>query len=259
MACHRRLSDKRALQRGGIFFRLLFLIAFVCLCFLLYFVRNPLLRLAGGFWVVDEAPQTSDAIVMLGDDNYDADRAARAAQIFKAGWAPRVIVSGRYLRPYASLAELEEHDLLDRGVPQAAIVRFAHHAEDTREETTAIGQLIASHGWKRILLVTSNYHTRRSRYLAERTFPPGTVLRVVAAQDSDYDPSDWWHTRNGVKIFAHECVGILVSVWEMRHTDIQTSESSLINAGDPVVARLYPGWTAPVYSQLPLYYSSFAP
>src|SRR5271154_390398 len=194
-------SRNRSSQAGGIFFRLLFYLFLIALLFVVYLVRNPLLRLAGGFWVVDEAPQTSDAIVMLGDDNYDADRAARAAQIFKAGWAPRVIVSGRYLRPYASIAELEEHDLLDRGVPQAAIVRFAHHAEDTREETTAIGQLIAAHGWKRILLVTSNYHTRRSRYLAERTFPPGTVLRVVAAQDSDYDPSDWWHTRNGVKIF----------------------------------------------------------
>jgi uncharacterized SAM-binding protein YcdF (DUF218 family) len=259
MACHRRPSDAQTLQRGGIFFRLLFLIAFVCLCFLLYFARNPLLRVAGGFWVVDDSPQTSDAIVMLGDDNYNGDRASRAAQVFKAGWAPTIVVSGRYLRPYASIAELEEHDLLDRGVPQAAIVRFAHHAEDTREETTAIGQLIASHGWKRILLVTSNYHTRRSRYLAERTFPPGTVLHVVAAPDSDYDPRDWWHTRNGVKIFAHECVGILVSMWEMRHTEVQTSESSLISVGHSAVAGLYPGWTAPVYSRLPLYYSSSAP
>jgi uncharacterized SAM-binding protein YcdF (DUF218 family) len=252
-----RLGRISAAQRGGIFFRLIFLIAFVCLCFLLYLVRTPILRLAGGVWVVDDPPQASDAIVMLGDDNYNADRASRAAQIFKAGYAPRIIVSGRYLRPYASIAELEEHDLIDRGVPQAAIVRFAHHADNTREETTAISQVLASHGWKRILLVTSNYHTRRSRYLAERVFPPGTVLRVVAAPDSDYDPLSWWRTRNGLKIFAHECAGILVSMWEMRHTDVQTSDSSLATIPDRVVAGLYNVAPADIYTRFSLYYSSF--
>jgi uncharacterized SAM-binding protein YcdF (DUF218 family) len=236
--CPAKSSAARGTERGGIFFRLVFLLCFVCLLFALYLVRHPLLRLAGGFWIVDETPVPADAIVILGDDNFNADRAARAAQLYKAGWAPRIVASGRYLRPYASIAELEEHDLTDRGVPQAAIVRFAHHAENTKDETAALAQLISSRGWKRILLVTSNYHTRRSRYLAEREFPAGTVLRVVAAPDSDYDPHDWWRTRGGVKIFSHECVGIVVSMWEMRHRDVQTSESSLLFAVNEVVAAL---------------------
>lgn len=219
-------------QRGGIFLRLVFLLCFLCLLFALYLVRHPLLQLAGGFWIVDEVPVPADAIVMLGDDNYNADRAARAAQLYKAGWAPHVVASGRYLRPYASIAELEDHDLTDRGVPQAAVVRFAHHAENTKDEAAALAQLISSRGWKRILLVTSNYHTRRSRYLAEREFPSGTVLRVVAAPDSDYDPREWWRTRDGLKIFTHECVGIVVSMWEMRHRDVQTSESGLFSVAD---------------------------
>ncbi len=255
-ACLNHPIGMRSLQRGGIFFRLLFLLSFLCLLFVLYLVRHPVLRLAGGFWVVDEAPQAADAIVVLGDDNYNADRAARTAQLFKAGWAPQIVVSGRFLRPYASIAELEEHDLIDRGVPQAAIIRFAHRAENTREETTAIGQLISSRGWRRILLVTSNYHTRRSQYLAERTFPAGTILHVIAAPDSDYDPHNWWQTRNGVKIFAHECVGILVSIWEMRHSDVQTASSGMIGAAQLAIAGLHRTGTLFVYKELPLYYSS---
>lgn len=217
-------------QHGGIFFRLLFLLCFVCVLFALYLVRHPFLRLMGGFWIVDDSPTHADAIVMLGDDNYSADRAARVAQLYKAGWAPHVIASGRYLRPYASIAELEEHDLEDRGVPAAAIVRLAHRAENTRDETAAIAQLISAHGWKRILLVTSNYHTRRSRYLAERQFPPGTELRVIAAPDSDYDPQSWWRTREGLKIFSHECVGMIVSMWEMRNKGNQTADLGSIYA-----------------------------
>ena len=244
-----RLSLRLSSQRGGIFFRLLFLLCCVFLLFLLYLVRHPLLRLAGHFWIVDEGPVAADAIVILGDDNYQADRAERAAELIKAGWAPRVVASGRYLRPYASIAELEQHDLLARGVPQTAIVPFAHRAENTRDEALAVGQLISSRGWKRIIVVTSNFHTRRSRYICERAFPSGTVLRLVAARDTDFDPDNWWRTRLGVKIFSHELVGLLVAMWELRHDDSRTESSSIGGpARLPLRFALTPSCTLPVYS-----------
>jgi uncharacterized SAM-binding protein YcdF (DUF218 family) len=216
-------------QRGGIFFRFLFLLFFLALLCVVYVARHPLLRLAGSFWVVDEQPESSDAIVILGDDNFHADRAARAAELFKAGWAPRVIASGRLLRRYASVAELEQHDLSDRGVPVSAVVELAHSATDTREEAMAISQLLASRRWKRVIVVTSSYHTRRSRYICERSFPAGTILRVVAARDSEYNPDDWWDTRQGLKIFFHEAVGMPVAMWELRHNSVQTSGPGLFH------------------------------
>jgi len=237
-----------ASQRGGIFFRLLFIIFFLFLVFLVYLARHPLLRMAGSFWIVDEGPVASDAIVILGDDNYNGDRATRAAELLKAGWAPRIVASGRGLRSYASIAELEEHDLTDRGVPMTAIVRFAHRAEDTRDEAGAISQLISSRGWKRIILVTSNFHTRRARYICERSFPPGTVLRIVAARDSDFDPNNWWRARMGIRIFAHEFVGMVMAMWEMRHNGVQTSDSAALEFRDSMVADRYVSDTLLVYS-----------
>ncbi|MGH9691257.1 MAG: YdcF family protein [Candidatus Acidiferrales bacterium] len=248
------LRRTRNPQRGGIFVRLLFLLFFLGLLFVLYLARYPLLRLAGGFWVVDETPQTSDAIVILGDDNFHADRASRAAELFKAGLAPRVVASGRYLRLYLSIAELEEHDLTDRGVPAAAIVLLAHHATDTREEAVAISQLISSRGWKRVILVTSNYHTRRSEYICERIFPAGTVLTVVAAKDSEYDPGKWWWTRQGIKLFFHESVGMAVAMWELRHNSVRTVRLGLFDILRRAVSILSPATTLPVYSQGCLYY-----
>jgi uncharacterized SAM-binding protein YcdF (DUF218 family) len=223
----RRPSTSTNPERGGIFFRFLVFLGFLAFLFVIYLVRHPILRAYGNLWIVNQAPEHSDAIVMLGDDNYNADRAARAAELFKAGWAPRVIASGRYLRPYASIADLEAHDLADRGVPVGAIVRFAHHATDTREECVAIGQFASQHGWRTILLVTSSYHTRRSEYICSRSLAKGMVLRIVAAPDSDYDPSNWWRSRNGTKIVFHESVGFFVAMWELRHQDVQTRESSL--------------------------------
>ena len=210
-------------QRGGIFSKLLFLIFVVVLVAILYVARQPILRFAGDFWIVDETPQVSDVIVILSDDNYGADRAARAAQLFKSGMAPRVLASGRLLRPYAGIAELMERDLKALGVPANAIVPVTHRATNTREEAIADAQAIAAHGWKKVLLVTSNYHTRRANYIFERALPAGTELRVVSAPDSEYDPNNWWRTRNGLKRFLYESAGYVVAMWEMRHSEVQTS------------------------------------
>jgi uncharacterized SAM-binding protein YcdF (DUF218 family) len=235
-------------QRGGIIFRLAFYLFLIAFLFVIYLVRHPLLRVAGGVWIVNESPQASDAIVILSDDNYNGDRAAEAANIFKAGWAPRVIASGRYLRPYAGIAELEARDLESRGVPESAIVPFSHRASDTREECIAIGQLLSSRGWRRILLVTSDYHTRRSEYICERAFPQGSVLRVIAAPDSEYDSRTWWQTRSGLKIFLHELVGFPVAIWEMRHQSVQTVSSSLFSAEFTAGDKLSFKPTAAVYT-----------
>jgi uncharacterized SAM-binding protein YcdF (DUF218 family) len=220
---------RSASQRGGIIFKLLFLICLAVFGFFLYIARHPLLRFAGGFWVVDDSPKTSDAIVMLSDDNFQADRAERAAELYKAGWAPRVIASGRLLRSYTGIAEIEEHDLEARGVPEAAIIKLSASDRNTRQECTNIGEFVASHGWKRILLVTSNYHTRRARYICSRLLPAGTTLLVSAARDSDYDPDSWWQNREGGKMFFQEFVGLLVAMWELRHSDVQTTDSSSLS------------------------------
>lgn len=234
-------------ERGGIFFRLLFLMFLIVLAFVLYLARYPILRLAGNFWVVDESPQTSDAILILSDDDYDAVRASRAADLFRASWAPRIVASGRQLRPYASIAELMQHDVADRGVPAAAVVRFPNRARNTLEEATAVSDFLSAHGWKKILVVTSNYHTRRARFIYEHTLMPGTELRVIAAPDPAYDPNSWWRTREGLKMFFYESVGYIVARWELRNSDVHTIES-MLGSRRPPRTRLRNSETVAIYT-----------
>src|SRR5579872_4990314 len=121
-------------QRGGIIFRVL---AFLVLCGfagMIYLARHPLLRAAAGFWIVQDRIEPADVIIVIGDDDFTADRATEAAALFRAGWAPQVVASGRMLRPYMSMADFMARDLESRGVPASATVRFSHRADDTLEE-----------------------------------------------------------------------------------------------------------------------------
>ena len=215
-------------ERGGIFFRLLFLMFFLFVLAVFYLARHPLMRFAGDFWVLDEPPMQSDALIVLGDDNYRADRAFKAAELFRSGVGPVVVASGRMLRANVSVADMMEHDLESFGVPSSSIVKLAHRAQNTQEEATEAAHLIQAKGWKRITVVTSNYHARRVRFIYERVVPQGVAVRVSGARDSDFDASHWWETRQGEKLFLSELVGYFVARWELREKAPSQRETSAL-------------------------------
>ena len=202
-------------QTGGILSSLISLLFVIVLCAVLYFARGPILRFAGETWVVEDPLDRADAIIVLSDDNFYADRATHAADLYRHGMAPIVVASGRRLRPYAGIAELMEHDLIERGVPKDKIVRISHNAENTREEAQALAQQALERKWRSVIVVTSNYHTRRARYIFLHVFPAQTQVHVSGAQDGDFDPQHWWQSRKSLKEFTRELAGMAVAIWEL--------------------------------------------
>jgi uncharacterized SAM-binding protein YcdF (DUF218 family) len=203
-------------QSGGIISSLISLVFIVVLCLALYLARHPLMRFAGEEWVVEDPVEHADAIIVLSDDNYYADRAAHAADLYRHGMAPYLLASGRKLRPYAGIAELMEHDLVERAVPKDKILRVSHQAENTREEAEALRQQVVDRKWRSVIVVTSNYHTRRARYIFTHVFPSAVVVHVSGAKDGDFDPASWWERRVSIKKLAIEMVGMVVAIWELQ-------------------------------------------
>jgi uncharacterized SAM-binding protein YcdF (DUF218 family) len=212
-------ATNRRYEQGGILTTLIALLFLVLLCAFLYLARHPIMRFAAESWVVDGPAAHADAIVVLSDDNFYGDRATHAAQLFRRGVAPVVVASGRKLRPNAGMSELIQHDLIERGVPKERIVSFAHQAEDTKEEAEAIGHLAEQNHWKTLIIVTSNYHTRRARYIYDKVLPPGITATVASAPDADFNPEKWWEKRQSIKVFTHELVGMVEAMWELRNVN----------------------------------------
>jgi uncharacterized SAM-binding protein YcdF (DUF218 family) len=209
-----RLSARRNSERGGALVSLIILVVLVVMCAVLYWARHPILRFAGESWVADAPAARADALLLLGDDNFYADRATHAAELIRHGVAPVVVASGRRLRPSAGIVELQEHDLIERGVPKDKIIRFPHDADSTLEEAVALARLCSEHHFHSVIVVTSNYHARRARYIFEKVFPPGIGISVAGAHDGDFDPEHWWEKRKSQELFVHEVVGMVVAFRE---------------------------------------------
>ncbi len=100
----------------------------------------------------------------LGDLTAQADRLVHATELFKAGKAPRVLVSGGAPRGARSEAELMEQLLSVMGVPRRAVLRESE-SRDTHDNARFSAILLRGKGMKRILLVTSAFHMRRAQAL----------------------------------------------------------------------------------------------
>jgi uncharacterized SAM-binding protein YcdF (DUF218 family) len=208
---------KRESERGGIIVNLVVLLFLVVLCVLLYFARHPIMRYAAEEWIIDEPAAHADAIVVLSDDNYYGDRATHASELFRQGVAPQVVASGRKLRLDAGIGELIAHDLIERGVPKEKIIVYDQESDSTREEAQEVAKLAVARHWKSLVIVTSNYHTRRARYIYEKVLPADVSVSVAGARDGDFDPQHWWEKRRSFKIFARELAGMAVAIWELRN------------------------------------------
>jgi uncharacterized SAM-binding protein YcdF (DUF218 family) len=221
-------------QSGGIISSLISLVFVVVLCVVLYLARGPLLRFAGESWVVEDPLERADAIIILSDDNFYADRATRAADLYRHGMAPIVVASGRRLRPYAGIAELMEHDLIERGVPKDRILVFPHNADNTKEEAQALVQPATERKWRSVIVVTSNYHTRRARYIFLHVFPSQIAVSVAASKGDDFDPEHWWQTRRSLKELTREVAGMVVAMWELRGSrKVTTTTPALVGLCAP--------------------------
>ncbi len=105
------------------------------------------------FLTVDSGPVTGDVIVVLGGGS--RERPERAAELFKEHAAPYIIVSG-----YGD-AENNRRLLVSAGVPAKAI-ELENRSKTTRENAQFTIRLLREKQVKRVIVVTSWYHSRRA-------------------------------------------------------------------------------------------------
>jgi uncharacterized SAM-binding protein YcdF (DUF218 family) len=119
-------------------------------------------------------PDPAQAIVVLGAAQYDgrpspqlAARLDHAVELWHEGVAPIVMVTGGN-RPGDRFTEAEAsaNYLVDRGVPESAIMR-EDEGSTTYESLEAAADQLVTAGRDEVVIVTDPYHSLRSRLIAE--------------------------------------------------------------------------------------------
>jgi len=170
---------------------------------------QAILTSLGGFLVDSQPPQKADLVLVLGGDFWGS-RVLIGAELARLRYAPIAVISGP---PYQGRpeGELAVDFLVQKGYPREIFRVFGHDSGSTIGEANALrGELARRHA-KRVLLVTSNYHSRRAAIVLT-LFCPGVQFISVPAPDLGYHIDQWWNDDSSRRLFFSEWSKILGSV-----------------------------------------------
>ncbi len=151
-----------------------------------------------------EQPAKADAIIVLSGD---FARVFEAAELYRAGYAPRVYLSAAVREPslllldregiaFPQIEEVSRQILLQKGVPATAISWLAKDMVSTAAEAQAARAIVAR-GERRLLVITSSFHTRRAGIIFRQALPDAEV-RMLPTRYEVF-PDNWWRDQNAAR------------------------------------------------------------
>jgi uncharacterized SAM-binding protein YcdF (DUF218 family) len=203
------MASTRFAQARRVLLRVAVLLLVVCAMALAAF-----LPFAGRYLVTETPIDRADVIFVLAGER--VERWLEAVDLYREGFAPRILLSpGRVddmelrLRAkgisFPPEAELVRNAMVQLGVPAAVITILPGSVDNTAHEAAALRELPAASGWRRVIVITSKYHTRRVGFAFAREFE-GTPTRIMvkATRYDRSDPARWWSDRSELRFVISE-------------------------------------------------------
>src|SRR5262249_12267159 len=102
--------------------------------------------------------------------------------------------------------DMNREYLTASGVPETAISVLGAIAS-TRDEAVAVNEYVMHHPVRRITVVTTAFHTARTRWIFARVLHgPGVEIRTAASDSRDFSETDWYTSSRGRFIYSSELV-----------------------------------------------------
>ena len=161
---------------------------------------------AGRMLVVD-SPERSDLIVVLAGET--DRRPARALELLDQGYARRVVMDVPAGAMIYDFTQVELAEQYVRHLRQAAsVVVCPIMGLSTRDEAHDVEKCLAHQEGSRILIVTSDFHTRRALSIFRHELP-GKTFTVAAAYDATQFGRRWWTRRQWAKTCLDEWLRLI--------------------------------------------------
>ena len=169
---------------------------------------------AGRWLVVETPPQPADVIVILAGAR--VERWLEGVELYREKIAPKIVLSSgrveaaedavraRGIR-FPREADLMRDAMVQLGVSAGDLDVFTETVDNTAAEANTVRALASARGWRRILVVTSKYHTRRTLYAFERAFAgSGVHVQVRGSRFDASQPATWWKHRADLRFVISE-------------------------------------------------------
>lgn len=125
-----------------------------------------------------DTPESADVIIMLGGG--DAGRMEKAAELYHEGYADYVMITPESEDIYAQSTEFA----VELGIAEDAIIE-EYKATSTYTNAVESLKIMDDYGFNSALVVTSDYHLKRSKMIYDRVSDGEYDLKYIAALGAD--------------------------------------------------------------------------
>ena len=183
------------------------------------------------FYTINNATSGADAIVILSGGK--ATRIPHALNLFTKDYAPRLLLtdekksSVRFAHLFATNQEIAQAmiDELTISVPITTVPSLKGGATSTFDEAYDLIKFSETAGFKRLILVTDAFHTRRAYHAFQKVFKGSKIyLEMSAAKNEIYNESNWWTSDQGISAYVLESIKYPVYLLLSRNADFISND-----------------------------------
>jgi len=204
LLCFYRITRRRVLRLAGIFILIYFLLFKTSF---IWFLAEPL-RL-------DEPPQKADAIVVFGGGVGETgspgkstiERARYAAELYKRGYADKIIFSSGYAYTYND-AENMRLFAISMGIPGKDII-LEQKANSAYENVMFSKEILERNDWDSALVISSPYNMRRVSMVFDKFKDNLEIIYTPVPKSQFYDRISGMINFEQIRAIAHEYLGII--------------------------------------------------
>ena len=168
----------------------------------LYLYPAALLAPLGRYLVLEDGLERCDCIFVLAGDTLGS-RILKSVELYRAGMASKLFVSGAGVVFGQSEDKLAIAFAKENGAADIPFIGLPNPGTSTLSEGRFVYPVLREAGCGSVLVVTSDFHTRRAGNFLRSEWP-GIRIRMAAAKTIDYDPDKWWTDRVYRKMFLLE-------------------------------------------------------
>lgn len=158
---------------------------------------------AGSFLVLSESPKQADVIIVLSGGQ---GRVEKAAELYKEGYAPYIILSN------AKESTSKSGDMLQTalalGIPQD-VIYTENAAESTYQNADFTLPIMKEHAFQSAIVVSSEFHMRRVKFLFDRVYKKSDIELTYVGSASGYNAKRWWSDRKSRETTFNEYVKMI--------------------------------------------------
>jgi uncharacterized SAM-binding protein YcdF (DUF218 family) len=179
-----------------------------------------------GKWLVqeDRFDKVHWAVVLAGESR-DCERSDATIRMYRDSRIDTIVLSACRVFKNRYNSEFMVDYFVQQGVPRDRVFEFRQDAYSTLEEARLLVRQFRMQNLDTVLIITSSYHTARTRRTFRKLAQGYPVVLVASADYAVYDPNAWWSNRESLKIWFDEWARTIFSYYELAKSPAENGKS----------------------------------